>query len=124
MTAGTWKNLSNTFKDQIWKHVTTSFIVDEFYKKHIFQRMTKLWQDNRSLVMKEAEEQAKVVDLQRAAALLKPNNIESMDEWLALIKHRTSVGFKEKCQKLRECGQEELYYIELVEKVLHALKKN
>ncbi|XP_062011280.1 uncharacterized protein LOC133740260 isoform X2 [Rosa rugosa] len=63
--------------------------------------MTKLWRDNRSLVMKEVEEQAKVVGLQRAAALLKPNNIESMDEWLALIKHRTSVGFKEKCQKFK-----------------------
>ncbi|PRQ39030.1 putative transposase, Ptta/En/Spm, plant [Rosa chinensis] len=24
-----------------------------------------------------------------------------MDEWLALIKHRTSVGFKEKCQKFK-----------------------
>ncbi|PRQ45894.1 putative transposase, Ptta/En/Spm, plant [Rosa chinensis] len=101
MTAGTWKDLSNTFKDQIWKHVTTTFVVDEFYKKHIFRRMTKLWRDNRSLVMKEVEEQAKVVGLQRAAAFLKPNNIESMDEWLALIKHRTSVGFKEKCQKFK-----------------------
>ncbi|KAM5575069.1 hypothetical protein ABKV19_014150 [Rosa sericea] len=101
MTAATWKGLSDTFKDQIWKHVTTSFIVDEFYKKHIFRRMMKLWRDNRSLVMKEVEEQAKVVSLQRAAALLKPNNIESMDEWLALIKYRTSVEFKEKCEKFK-----------------------
>ncbi|XP_040369373.1 uncharacterized protein LOC112198394 isoform X1 [Rosa chinensis] len=101
MTAATWKDLSATFKDQIWIHITTSFIVDEFYKKHIFRKMMKLWRDHRSLVVKQVEEQAKVVGLQRAAALLKPNNIESMDEWLAFIKNRTSAGFKEKCEKFK-----------------------
>ncbi|PRQ20731.1 putative transposase, Ptta/En/Spm, plant [Rosa chinensis] len=63
--------------------------------------MIKLWRDNRSNVMKEVEKQAEVVGLQRAATLLKPNNVESMNQWLDLIKNRTSPSFKEKSQKFK-----------------------
>lgn len=56
--------------------------------------MTKLWRDNRSLVLKEVMKQASVVGLQRTAALLKPDNIESMDEWQAFVKFRTSPAYR------------------------------
>ncbi|XP_062009336.1 uncharacterized protein LOC133725936 [Rosa rugosa] len=101
ITSPTWKNLSDLFKTQIWEHITTSFTVDECYKKNVIRKMIKLWRDNRSNVMKEVEKQAELVGLQRAATLFKPNNVESMNEWLALVKNRTSPSFKEMCQKFK-----------------------
>ncbi|KAK9914593.1 hypothetical protein M0R45_038363 [Rubus argutus] len=101
MTAPTWKEFSDTFKNQIWEHVTTSFIVDECHKKQIFRRMTKLWRDNRSILLKEVMKQASVVGLQRVAALLKPDNMESMDEWQGFVKFRTSPEYREMCKKFK-----------------------
>ena len=67
--------------------------MNECHKKQIFQRMAKLWRDHRSLLLKEVKKQAELVGLQTAAAMLKPDNIHSMDEWLTFIKSRMTPAF-------------------------------
>ncbi|XP_062008074.1 uncharacterized protein LOC133725063 isoform X1 [Rosa rugosa] len=103
LTIPSWtgKALSDEFKTEIWKHITTYYIVDECHKKVIFQRMSKLWRDHRSLTLKEVMKQAELVGLQTAAAMCKPDNIHSMDEWLSFIKSRMTPAFMEKCEKFR-----------------------
>ncbi|KAK9928826.1 hypothetical protein M0R45_025946 [Rubus argutus] len=88
------------------KHVTTYYIVDECHKKQIFRRMAKLWQDHRSLLLKEVKKQAKLVGLQTAAAMLKPDNIHSMDEWLTFIKSRMTPASMEKCEKFKRMREQ------------------
>lgn len=65
--------------------------------------MMKLWRDNRSTIIKQVENQAKLVGFQRAASLLKPTNIDSMDRWLAFLKYRTSPQFKVFCELIYKC---------------------
>ncbi|KAK9930240.1 hypothetical protein M0R45_027283 [Rubus argutus] len=108
LTVSTWtgKALSDEFRTQIWQHVTTYYIVDECHKKQIFRRMAKLWRDHRSLLLKEVKKQAELVGLQIAAAMLKPDNIHSMDEWLTFIKSRMTPASMEKCEKFRRMREQ------------------
>ncbi|PRQ25755.1 hypothetical protein RchiOBHm_Chr6g0287111 [Rosa chinensis] len=74
-----WKNLTDLYKRQIWEHITRKYIVPEICKRNVFRKMMKLWRDYRSLTMKEVMQQAESVGLPRAAALLKSDNIDSME---------------------------------------------
>ncbi|KAK9929749.1 hypothetical protein M0R45_026835 [Rubus argutus] len=47
--------------------------------------------------MKQAEE----VGLPRAAALLKSDNVDSMEEWLAFLKSKTTAEFREKSERFK-----------------------
>ncbi|XP_061990555.1 uncharacterized protein LOC133708977 [Rosa rugosa] len=96
-----WKNLTNLYKRQIWEHITQKYIVPEICKKNVFRKMMKLWRDYRSLTMKEVMQQAESVGLPRAAALLKPDNIDSMEVWLDFVKSRTTEAFREKCERFK-----------------------
>jgi hypothetical protein len=56
--------------------------------------MMKIWRDHKSLLLKDVMKQAEEVGLPRAAALLKPDNVDSMEEWLAFLKSKTTAEFR------------------------------
>ncbi|PRQ40210.1 putative transposase, Ptta/En/Spm, plant [Rosa chinensis] len=63
--------------------------------------MVKIWRDHRSLVMKEVMEQAEVVGLPRAAEQLKPDIVDSMEEWQTFVKSRSTEEFREKSKRFK-----------------------
>ncbi|KAM5585584.1 hypothetical protein ABKV19_004795 [Rosa sericea] len=77
------------------------YVVHEWCKKHIFRKMVKIWRDHRSLVMKEVMEQAEVVGLPRAATQLKPDIVDSMEEWQTFVKSRSTEEFREKSERFK-----------------------
>ncbi|KAK9943177.1 hypothetical protein M0R45_008795 [Rubus argutus] len=101
VTINKWKDLSATYTQQIWEHITQHYVVHELYKRNIFRRMMKLWRDHKSLLLKDVMKQAEEVGLPRAAALLKPDNVDSMDEWLAFLKSKTTAEFREKSERFK-----------------------
>lgn len=54
----------------------------------------KLWRDHKSLLLKDVMKQAEEVGLPHAAALLKPDNVDSMDKWLTFLKSKTIAEFR------------------------------
>ncbi|KAK9911493.1 hypothetical protein M0R45_035401 [Rubus argutus] len=96
-----WKDLSATYTQQIWEHITQHYVVHELYKRNIFRRMMKLWRDHKSLLLKDVMKQAEEVGLPRAVALLKPDNVDSMEEWLAFLKSKTTAEFREKSERFQ-----------------------
>ncbi|XP_062013976.1 uncharacterized protein LOC133730393 [Rosa rugosa] len=101
ITVKNWKDLTDTYREQIWQHITQHYVVHEWCKKHIFRKMVKIWRDHRSLVMKEVMEQAEVVGLPRAAEQLKPDIVDSMEEWQTFVKSRSTKEFREKSERFK-----------------------
>ncbi|CAA2958051.1 Hypothetical predicted protein [Olea europaea subsp. europaea] len=96
-----WKDISKNFLDGIWEHVQQKFDVDTCHRKYIMQTMEKIWRDHRSNVLKVINERGKTTGITRAAALLKPDNVESIEEWQAFVKESNSQPYKEKSERFR-----------------------
>ncbi|XP_059645114.1 uncharacterized protein LOC132286746 [Cornus florida] len=94
-----WKEASAEKERLIWTSIKQKFEVPDFHKKDAFRRMGKSWGDYRTRLttnIYKSNEDTEAIDS------LKPDSIQSIDEWQQFVSNRLSDDHKRKREKSQE----------------------
>ncbi|XP_073157362.1 uncharacterized protein [Henckelia pumila] len=95
-----WNDVDEEVKDKMWSCLQMNYKVQDWEKKSVFQRLSKLWRDRKSKLQILVRQANSSRMASRDLKLLKPEFMDQ-NQWELFVKRTLSPTFQEKCAKYR-----------------------
>ncbi|XP_073154337.1 uncharacterized protein [Henckelia pumila] len=95
-----WNDVDEEVKDKMWSCLQLNYKVEDWEKKSVFQRLSKLWRDRKSKLRNLVRQANSSRMASRDLKLLKPEFMDQ-NQWELFVKRTLSPTFQEKCVKYR-----------------------